>query len=143
MAGIEPATATLAGRARSLAVTPTGRLPRGRFGLPLWCSRYGYVKNQACTQGPQGRQELNPHFSGFGDRLPIRWLIPKKMKPPRGDSLERLPACASWRLPSNHSTDQGSVELRDRVQVPGSFQHLPCRHISMVGRRPGEGNCIT
>jgi len=25
MAGIEPATATLAGRARSLAVTPTGR----------------------------------------------------------------------------------------------------------------------
>jgi hypothetical protein len=85
MAGIEPATATLAGRARSLAVTPTGRLPRGRFGLPLWCSCYGCVKNQACTQGSQGRQELNPHFSGFGDRLPIRWLIPKKMKPPRGD----------------------------------------------------------
>ena len=85
MAGIEPATATLAGRARSLAVTPTGRLPRSRFGLPLWCSRYGCVKNQACTQGSQGRQESNPHFSGFGDRLPIRWLIPKKMKPPRGD----------------------------------------------------------
>src|SRR5208283_4034346 len=35
MAGIEPATATLAGRARSLAVTPTGRLPRSRFGLPF------------------------------------------------------------------------------------------------------------
>ena len=81
MAGIEPAAATLAGRARSLAVTPTGtptgRPPRNRFGLPLWCSRYGRVKNQACTRGVQGRQELNPHFSGFGDRLPIRWLIPK------------------------------------------------------------------
>jgi hypothetical protein len=34
-------------------------------------------KNQACTRGSQGRQELNPHFSGFGDRLPTRWLIPK------------------------------------------------------------------
>ncbi len=71
MAGIEPATATLAGRARSLAVTPTGRLPRNRFGLPLWCSHYGRVKNQACTRGSQGRQELNPHFAGYGDRLPI------------------------------------------------------------------------
>lgn len=77
MAGIEPAAATLAGRARSLAVTPKGRLPRSRFGLPLWCSRYGGVKNQACTRGSQGRQELNPHFAGFGDRLPIRWLIPR------------------------------------------------------------------
>ena len=80
MAGIEPAAATLAGRARSLAVTPTGRPPRSRFGLPLWCSRYGHVKNQACTRGSQGRQELNPHFSGFGDRLPIRWLILSKRK---------------------------------------------------------------
>jgi hypothetical protein len=77
MAGIEPATATLAGRARSLAVTPTGRPPRSRFGLPLWCSRYGHVKTQACTRGSQGRQELNSHFSGFGDRLPIRWLFSK------------------------------------------------------------------
>ena len=66
MAGIEPATATLAGRARSLAVTPTGRPPHSRFGLPLWCSRYGHVKNQACTRGSQGRQELNPHFPVLG-----------------------------------------------------------------------------
>src|SRR5271166_1019612 len=56
--------------------------------------------------------------------------------------LGRLPASASWRLHSNHSTDQGSLELRDRGQVPGSLRLLPCRHTSMVGRRAGEGNCV-
>ena len=35
LAGIEPATATLAGRARSLAVTPTGRPRHKGFGLPF------------------------------------------------------------------------------------------------------------
>ncbi len=61
MAGIEPATATLAGRARSLAVTPTGRLPRSRFGLPSWCSRYGGVKNQASARGA-GTAGVEPAF---------------------------------------------------------------------------------
>jgi len=81
MAGIEPATATLAGRARSLAVTPTGR-PRLCFHTGLWpavswCSHYGRVNNQACIKGMQGRQEPNLNFAGFGDQMPIRWLIPR------------------------------------------------------------------
>ena len=70
---IEPAASTLARRDRSLAVTPAGRLPRSRFGLPLWCSRYGGVKNQACARGSQGRQELNPVWPV----LETRWLIPR------------------------------------------------------------------
>ena len=139
MAGIEPAAATLAGRARSLAVTPAGRLPRSRFGLPLWCSRYGRVKNQACTRGSQ---ELNPNFAGTRTGCLSAGSSLSKRKPPRGLSLGRLPASASWRLHSNHSTDQGSLKLRDRVHVPVSFLRLPCRHIFMVGRLPGEGNCI-
>ena len=63
-------------------------------------------------------------------------------------SLGRLPASAAWRLHSNHSADQsstglqGSTGLRDRVHVPGSFRRLPCRHISMIGRRAAAGNCI-
>ena len=65
-----------------------------------------------------------------------------KMKTAPRDPLGRLPASASWLLHSNHSTDQGSRKLRDRVHVPGSFRLLPCRHVSMVGRRAGEGNCI-
>ena len=81
MAGIEPAASTLARRDRSLAVTPAGRLPRSRFGLPLWCSRYGGVKNQACRRGSQGRQESNPHFAGFGD---FAGSSLGKRKPPRG-----------------------------------------------------------
>jgi hypothetical protein len=140
MAGIEPAAATLAGRARSLAVIPAGRLPRSRFGLPSWCSRYGRVKNQACTRG---LQELKPAFCRFlGTGCLSAGSSLGKRKPPRRLSLGRLPASASWRLHSNHSADQGSRKLRDRAHVPVSFLRLPCRHISMVGRLPGEGNCI-
>ena len=139
MAGIEPAASTLARRDRSLAVTPAGRLPRSRFGLPLWCSRYGGVKNQACRRGSQGRQELNPHFAGFGDSLAHPQVNENR---PGGLSLGRLPASASWRLHGNHSADQGSLKLRDRVHVPGSFRRLQCRHTSMVGRLPAQGNCI-
>jgi hypothetical protein len=65
-----------------------------------------------------------------------------KRKPPRGLPLGRLPASASWRLHGNHSADQGSLKLRDRVHVPGSFRRLQCRHTSMVGRLPAQGNCI-
>jgi hypothetical protein len=61
---------------------------------------------------------------------------------PEGLSLGRLPACASWRLHGNHSAHQGSLKLRDRVHVPGSFRRLQCRHTSMVGRLPAAGNWI-
>ena len=127
MAGIEPAASTLARRDRSLAVTPAGRLPRSRFGLPLWCSRYGGVKNQACARGSQGRQEAHPQVNE---------------NRPEGLSLGRLPARASWRLHGNHSAHQGSLKLRDRVHVPGSFRRLQCRHTSMVGRPPAASNWI-
>jgi hypothetical protein len=33
-----------------------------------------------CGGAPQGWQELNPHLPGFGDRAPIRWLIPVEKK---------------------------------------------------------------
>ena len=65
MAGIEPAAATLAGRARSLAVTPTGRLPRGRFGLPLSCSHYGRVKKSSLHERPAGTAGVEPAFFRF------------------------------------------------------------------------------
>jgi hypothetical protein len=61
---------------------------------------------------------------------------------PEGLSLGRLPACASWRLHGNHSAHQGSLKLRDRVHVPGSFRRLQCRHTSMVGRLSAAGNWI-
>ena len=77
MAGIEPATATLAGRARSLAVTPTGGPHLGLWPAVSWCSHYGRVNNQAFIKGTQGRQESNLNFAGFGDQMPIRWLIPR------------------------------------------------------------------
>lgn len=45
-------------------------------------------------------------------------------------------------LYGNHSAGQGSLEPRDRVQLPASFRRLPCRHTSRVGRRLEERNCI-
>ena len=44
----------------------------------IWCSRYGRVNKQAHSPSggaPQRWQELNPHLPGFGDQVPIRWLI--------------------------------------------------------------------
>ena len=54
----------------------------------LWCFRYGGVNGPEAA-GPceapavrplpggwQGPRELNSHLTGFGDRVPIRWLIP-------------------------------------------------------------------
>ena len=68
MAGIEPATATLAGAPATLAVTPAGRL---RHHLPRpavpWCSRYGRVNYPACTRGFPGRSirpEVNENRPG-------------------------------------------------------------------------------
>ena len=48
--------------------------------LTLWtCQKSSLYERLAGTAG------VEPAFSGFGDRLPIRWLIPKKMKTaPRG-----------------------------------------------------------
>ncbi len=65
MAGIEPATATLAGRARSLAVTPTGRLPRSRFGLPLWCSRLWRCQEPSLCERLAGTAGVEPAFCRF------------------------------------------------------------------------------
>ena len=86
-AGIEPAAATLAGRARYLSCHPHGQASaRGLRPAVSWCSRlWTCHMTRACTRGSQGRQKLNPHLAGFGDRLPIRWLIPKQTKTaPRG-----------------------------------------------------------
>jgi hypothetical protein len=57
MAGIEPATATLAGRARYLSCHPRRQASvKFAFGLPFsWCSRYGRVNYPACTRGFSGR----------------------------------------------------------------------------------------
>ena len=74
-------------------VIPGGSFPIFRRTQRVF--RYGVLNGQACTRGSQGRQELNPHFAGFGDRLPIRWLIPKQAKTaPRGfpwDGCRQVP----------------------------------------------------
>ena len=82
MAGIEPAAATLARRARYLSCHPHGQASAAAFTLGLWpavswCSHYGRVNSQARTKGMQGQQESNLYLAGFGDRMPIRWLIPR------------------------------------------------------------------
>ena len=90
--GIEPGRRCLQGMPATSASRPHSRrsaatAASGRRHLPLWCSRYGRINEQARSPSggaPQGRQELNPHSPGFGDRVPIRWLIPMKIKPPRG-----------------------------------------------------------
>lgn len=79
----------LQGATAALAVTPD-RQAAAKLPWPAvsWCSRYGRVNNHACMRGSQGRPELDPHSAGFGDRLPIRWLIPRQMKTaPAGLSL--------------------------------------------------------
>ena len=67
-AGIGPAEAALAGRARCLTCHPQepprpdipairggrGGITAGRVGLPLWCSRYGVLKSQARDEARRG-----------------------------------------------------------------------------------------
>ena len=81
----------------------------------IWCSRYGRVNNQAHSPdggAPQERQELNLHLPGFGDQVPIRWLIPINNETAPGS----VPwAVALWRLGGLHGnrpSAQGSFKLR-------------------------------
>ena len=86
----------LQGATATLAVTPDGQTAvKPPWPAVSWCSRYGRVNNQACTRGSHGRQELNPHSAGFGDRLPIRWLIPGEMK----TASRGFPRGGHWRVP--------------------------------------------
>ena len=60
----------------------------------IWCSRYGRVNKQAHSPdggAPQERQELNLHLPGFGDQVPIRWLIPINNETARDRFPGRLP----------------------------------------------------
>ena len=128
MAGIEPATATLAGRARYLSCHPTGRL-RHHVLWPAvfsWCSRYGRVNYPACTRG----------FSGRSIRLEENENRPAGLFP----GAAAASACS--RLPGNHSAGQGSRKPRRRIHVPGSLRCLAYRHVSMVSRHRERGNCI-
>ena len=97
---LAPDTWTTADSNRAPPACKAGALPdelaaQGRRGIAatahsagmatcrIWCSRYRRVNKQARSRSggaAQGWQELNPHLPGFGDRAPIRWLIPKKMK---------------------------------------------------------------
>ena len=102
--------------------------------LTLWrCQKPCLCERLAGTAG------VEPGLAGFGDSLAHPQVNENR---PEGLSLGRLPASASWRLHGNHSADQGSLKLRDRVHVPGSFRRLQCRHTSMVGRPPAAGNWI-
>ena len=50
--------------------------------LTLWtCQLASTFTLRWCSAGTAG---VEPAFARFGDRVPIRWLIPMKMKPPRG-----------------------------------------------------------
>ena len=121
MAGIEPATATLAGRARYLSCHPP---PTGFsiicLGLPFsWCSRYGRVNCPACTKGFSGRS-IRPEVNETAlEELSLGWL--------------RVTACS--RLPGNHSVGQGSRKPRRRIHVSGPLRRLARGHVSMVSRR--------
>jgi hypothetical protein len=102
--------------------------------LTLWrCQKPSLYERLAGTAG------VEPAFAGFEDSLAHPQVNENR---PEGLSLGRLPASVSWRLHGNHSADQGSLKLRDRVHAPGSLRRLQCRHTSMVGRLPAAGNWI-
>jgi hypothetical protein len=128
MAGIEPATATLAGRARYLSCHP--RLAGFGIiclGLPFSrCSRYGRVNYPARTRD-----------------FPVRSIRPEiNENRPEGLSPGRLRASACSRLPGSHSAGQGSRKPRRRIHVSGSLRRLARGHISMVSRWRKPGNRI-
>jgi hypothetical protein len=88
-----------------------------------WCSHYARVNDQACTRGWQGRQELNPHLAGFGDRLPIRWLIPKQTKPPRGAFPEAAAGKCLLAL------TQQPLHTQDLSRQPVAARSGPCTRL--------------
>ena len=125
MAGIEPATATLAGRARYLSCHPH-RQASASFALA--CRFHGAHAMDVSI--------IQPVREAFRDGQ----FVSKKMKTaPRDFSLGRLPASACSRLPGNHSAGQGSRKPRRRIHVPGSLRCLAYRHVSMVSRHRETG----
>ena len=125
MAGIEPATATLAGRARYLSCHPH-RQASASFALT--CRFHGAHAMDVSI--------IQPVREAFRDGQ----FVSKKMKTaPRDFSLGRLPASACSRLPGNHSAGQGSRKPRRRIHVPGSLRCLAYRHVSMVSRHRDTG----
>jgi hypothetical protein len=111
MAGIEPATATLAGRARYLSCHPRrgasasfASACRFRGAHAMEVSIIQPVREASGTRAFPGRpirQELNENRPG-------------------GFPLGRLRASAYSRLPGNHSAGQGSRKPRRRIHVSGS-----------------------
>jgi len=61
---------------------------------------------------------------------------------PQRLSPGRLAARSPAGLRSDHGLDQGRPEQRDRVRIPGTFLRLRWRHMLMVSRPSGPGNCI-
>ena len=124
MAGIEPATATLAGRARYLSrhpQMPTGWRLRALLGAhAVELTRCDHIPPKGGD--PQGRQESNPHSARVGTGPPIRWLIPKKLKTAPsggfpGGGCQLLYPLLSRSLPAGAPITQGSQGPREQARV--------------------------
>ena len=119
MAGIEPATATLAGRARYLSCHPH-RQASASF-APA-CRFHGAHAMDVSI--------IQPVREAFRDGQ----FVPKYIKTAPRDFPGRLRARACSRLPGNHSAGQGSRKPRRRICVSGSLRRLASGYASMVNR---------
>lgn len=130
MAGIEPATATLAGRARYLSCHPRGQasanLPRLALCVvrTLWTCQLSSLYERLCGT-------VN---SASGKR-----------KPPRGNFLGAAAGkClfALTRQPLPRSGQPEAATPGSCIHVSEPLRRLACGHISRVGRPPRRGNRI-
>jgi len=133
MAGIEPATATLAGRARYLSCHP-------RAGFGIICLDLPFHGAHAMDVSI-----IQPVREAFRDEsFPGRSIRPEVNETaPEGLPLGRLRATACSRLPGNHSAGQDSRKPRRRIHVSGPLRRLARGHVSMVSRWRKPGNCIS
>jgi hypothetical protein len=71
-------------------------------------------------KGTQGRRGSNAHSSGFGDRIPIRWVIPMKLKNrPAGLSRGAVPGCLSGFLSRNlPGTGGRRLRVHGQAEMP-------------------------
>jgi hypothetical protein len=129
MAGIEPATATLAGRARYLSCHPRRQASAS---LASTCRLHGVHA--------MGLSIIQPVREAFREGQ-FSWEI--NGNAPEGFSLGRLRASACSRLPGNHSTGQGSRKPQRRIRASGPLRRPMRGHVSMVSRWRKPGNCIS